>query len=186
MTHALNGPAGLRLPRPIRALARRWPLFVAVACAVVSWGIDVVTAGQLLPVLPLIYVIMATIRRRQVTWIVLIVSVPGFSLLGAQPWIDPTVGILSVAAAMVLTGALAHTGRREVWIQTVGMIIFAGVAVLGLTVAPEIGRVVLAVGWFGHGIWDLWHLRRDRVVSRSYAEWCGVLDILMAVQLVLA
>lgn len=184
MTHTLTGSARLR--RPVRVLARRWPLFAAVVCAAAFWGLDVVTAGHVLPVLPLIYVIMATIRRRQITWIVLIVAVLGFLLLSAQPWIDPTVGILSVAVGMVLTGALDHNGRREVWIQAVGMIIFAGVAMLGLTVAPEIGRVVLAVGWFGHGIWDLWHLRRDVVVPRSYAEWCGALDILMATQLVLA
>ena len=34
-------------------------------------------------------------------------------------------------------------------------------------------------------IWDFVHLRLGRVVSRSYAEWCGVLDILITVQLIL-
>lgn len=186
MTHALSSSAGVRMPRPIRALLRRWPLFLAVACAAVSWGLDVVTAGHLLPVLPLLYVIMATIRLRRATWIVLIVAALGFMLLSAQSWIDPTVAILSVAGGMALTGLLPRTGRREVLIQVVGLIIFAAVAVIGLTVAPEIGRLVLAAGWFSHGAWDLWHLRRDRVVSRSYAECCAVLDILMAAQLVLA
>ena len=55
----------------------------------------------------------------------------------------------------------------------------------GLTVAPEVARYVLAAGWFGHGVWDLVHLRRDAVVSRSYAEWCGVLDVLIAAELLL-
>jgi hypothetical protein len=36
-----------------------------------------------------------------------------------------------------------------------------------------------------HGVWDFVHLRADKVVARSYAEWCGVLDVLVAAQLVL-
>ncbi|MGQ0574969.1 MAG: hypothetical protein ACT4RN_12290 [Pseudonocardia sp.] len=39
-------------------------------------------------------------------------------------------------------------------------------------------------GWLAHGIWDFAHLRADTVVSRSYAEWCGVVDVLVAVGLV--
>lgn len=46
--------------------------------------------------------------------------------------------------------------------------------------------LVIAAGWAAHGMWDLWHLRRDQVVSRSYAQWCGVFDILMAIQLLAA
>jgi hypothetical protein len=42
----------------------------------------------------------------------------------------------------------------------------------------------VAAGWFLHGLWDFVHLRRNAVVSRSYAEWCGVVDILIAVRLV--
>ena len=44
----------------------------------------------------------------------------------------------------------------------------------------ELGRYLVAAGWFLHGVWDLVHLRLDKVVARSYAEWCGVVDILVA------
>jgi hypothetical protein len=36
-----------------------------------------------------------------------------------------------------------------------------------------------------HGVWDFVYLRLDKVVARSYAEWRGVLDILIAAGLVL-
>lgn len=48
---------------------------------------------------------------------------------------------------------------------------------------PDVGRYVVAAGWFLHGVWDTVHLRLDRVVSRSYAEFCGVFDILVGVGL---
>jgi hypothetical protein len=37
----------------------------------------------------------------------------------------------------------------------------------------------------GQGVWDFVHLKLDRVVARSYAECCGVLDTLIAAALVL-
>jgi hypothetical protein len=51
-------------------------------------------------------------------------------------------------------------------------------------VDPDLGRYLVAAGWFLHGIWDFVHLRADKVVARSYAEWCGVVDVLIAVELV--
>ncbi|GAA2793221.1 hypothetical protein [Nonomuraea dietziae] len=42
----------------------------------------------------------------------------------------------------------------------------------------------MAAGWLFHGVWDFVHLKLDKVVARSYAEWCGVFDVLIAAQLV--
>lgn len=64
------------------------------------------------------------------------------------------------------------------------MLVFGTVALVGLVVAPEVGRYVVATGWFSHGLWDFAHFRTNKVVSRSYAEWCGVLDILVAASLI--
>jgi hypothetical protein len=51
-------------------------------------------------------------------------------------------------------------------------------------VDPDLGRYLVAAGWFLHGIWDFVHLKLDKVVARSHAEWCGVLDIVIAAELV--
>ncbi|WP_406420191.1 hypothetical protein [Streptomyces sp. NBC_01614] len=48
---------------------------------------------------------------------------------------------------------------------------------------PDLGRYLVAAGWFCHGVRDFVHLRLDKVVSRTSAEWCGVIDVLVAVQL---
>jgi hypothetical protein len=47
-----------------------------------------------------------------------------------------------------------------------------------LYVAPDLGRYVLAAGWFGHCLWDIAHHVAKRVVPRWYAEYCAVADVL--------
>jgi hypothetical protein len=42
------------------------------------------------------------------------------------------------------------------------------------------------IGGMAHGVWDVIHIRRDQVVSRGYAGWCAVLDLLIAFGLVFA
>jgi hypothetical protein len=66
------------------------------------------------------------------------------------------------------------------------MLGFGVLALSGLVLDPDVGRYLAAAGWFFHGVWDLVHLVLDKVVARSYALWCGVLDIGIAVELVLA
>jgi hypothetical protein len=48
-------------------------------------------------------------------------------------------------------------------------------------VVLAVGRYIVAAGWFGHAAWNFAHLRADKVVSRSFAEWCTVFDVLRAV-----
>jgi len=169
-----------------KALARRWPTLVALGMAVLSWGIDTVTAGQLLPLLPLVYVLATVVRRRALSWPILIVSILGFALLGSQNLVGPVTVLMATAVAITVAGLIRPTGRLEMVVQAIGLIIFTGVAVLGLVTAPEVARWVLAAGWVAHGLWDLVHLRRNAVVSRSYAEWCAVFDILLGVQLLMS
>jgi hypothetical protein len=166
-------------------LLRRWPTALALALEIVSWGIGTVRAGQILPLLPALYVVVAVLRRRGASWPVLIAALALLFGLQLQDWVDPTIAILSLASAVAVVGLFRRSGRGELLVQTGGLVLFGGLALVGLTVTPDAARYVIAAGWFGHGVWDLVHLRRDAVVSRSYAEWCGVLDILIAAELVL-
>jgi hypothetical protein len=50
-----------------------------------------------------------------------------------------------------------------------------------MSLSYELGGYLLAAGWFGHAAWDVAHYRADKVVSRSFAEWCAVFDALGAV-----
>jgi hypothetical protein len=69
-------------------------------------------------------------------------------------------------------------------IQAMGMVGFGALALTGLAVDPDLGRSLVAAGWFFHGVWDFVHLKLDKVVSRSFAEWCGLFDILIAAMLI--
>ncbi|HEU0287407.1 MAG TPA: hypothetical protein VFR22_10215 [Nocardioidaceae bacterium] len=42
----------------------------------------------------------------------------------------------------------------------------------------------MAAAWLSHAAWDFVHLWRDKVVTRSYAEWCAVVDLCVAFGLV--
>jgi hypothetical protein len=130
-------------------------------------------------------VVVAVIRRRGPSWPILVAMAALLVGLHLQSGINPSVAILALASAVAVVGLFRRSGRSELLLQSAGLVLFGGLAPVGLSVAPDAARDVLAAGWFGHGIWDLVHLRRNAVVSRSYAEWCGVLDILIAVELLL-
>jgi hypothetical protein len=75
----------------------------------------------------------------------------------------------------------AHT-QLLTHLRAPGFIIsFTAIALAALSVEQDLGRYVVAAGWIGHAAWDLAHFRADKVVSRSFAEWCAVFDVLRAV-----
>ena len=41
------------------------------------------------------------------------------------------------------------------------------------------GGYLVALALIGHAGWDAYHYLRNRVVGRSYAEWCAVVDLLL-------
>jgi hypothetical protein len=50
---------------------------------------------------------------------------------------------------------------------------------VALIVAPESGGYLVAFALIGHAGWDAYHYLKDRVVARSYAEFCGITDLLL-------
>jgi len=173
------------------ASARRWPTVLGFALgADVFLGevTDATTHGyaRLLMLMPLLYVVVAVLRRRGVTWPVFGVLIALFVLLRLQDRVEPAVVLLAAAVGATIWGA-GHGRHREpdFRLQLAGMIGFAAVAVGGLAVHPDLGRYLVAAGMLAHGIWDWVHLAKDRTVARSYAEWCGALDVTVAVGLVI-
>jgi hypothetical protein len=65
------------------------------------------------------------------------------------------------------------------------MLGFGALALAAMAVDPDVGRYLVAAAWLLHGVWDLVYFRLDTVVARSYAEFCGVVDVLIAAGLVL-
>ena len=91
--------------------------------------------------------------------------------------------MLAAALALVLWGAIRGQLRRRgaLVVEMAGMVGFTAIALAAVSVDPGLGRYLVAAGWFGHAAWDFAHLRADKVVSRSFAEWCTVFDVLRAV-----
>ena len=66
-------------------------------------------------------------------------------------------------------------------VETAGMVVFAAIALAAVSVDPDLGLYLVAAGWAGHALWDFAHLLADKVVARSFAEWCGIFYLLGAV-----
>jgi hypothetical protein len=176
-----------------RAVLRRWPTALALVSAALTWGGSesaegVAALGEVLPLLPLLYLVVAKLRRREASWPVLAILVVPFIGLRFLDVIEPSAVVAGVALAVLVWGGIDGRLRKpdEFRLQALGMFGFGALAAAGLIVDPDVGRYIVAAGWFFHGVWDFVHLKRDKVVSRSYAEWCGVVDVLIAAQLVLA
>ncbi|MGG3624975.1 hypothetical protein ABES25_15610 [Bacillus gobiensis] len=66
--------------------------------------------------------------------------------------------------------------------QTVAVICFLVVSLLILNVNEELARYLATFGMLAHGFWDYYHHRTDsKVVPKAYAEFCCILDVLLAI-----
>lgn len=192
MANPASHPTALR-PRPAALLKRRWPTALAVAVValnvIASGSQDVADAvggfAETLPLLPLIYLVVNQIGRPQATWPVLGAGLVAVFALPLQDAVAPSTVLIALAGVLLAWGAVRGTphGRATFGVQAMGALVFCGLAAAGLAVDPDLGRHLLAAGWFFHGAWDFVHLRLDKVVSRTFAEWCGIIDVLVAVQL---
>jgi hypothetical protein len=175
-------------------LKQRWPTAFAIAAAPLilvphrAGGADgaVGDLGEALLVLPLEYLVIAKLQRRQASWPVVAVLLAALVALQALDVVAPAAVLSAVALIVLVWGAVAGQLRRPdpFRVQALGMLGFGALALAGLAVDLDLGRYLVAAGWFFHGGWDFVHLRLDKVVARSYAEACGVLDVLVAAGLV--
>lgn len=182
-------------PHPAAVLKRRWPTALAVAVVALnvaasgSQGVaDAVGGfGETLPLLPLIYLVVNQLGQSRFTWPVLGAGLVAVFVLPLQEVVAPATVMVALSLVLLAWGAIRGTphGRAVLGVQAAGVLVFCGLALAGLAVDPDLGRYLVAAGWFFHGVWDFVHLRLDKVVSRTFAEWCGVIDVLVAVQLLL-
>lgn len=179
------------MKRVLHFLGHRWPTLVAIAAAVPALldvrSVDGVEAkGALLPLLPLIYVVLAKLDRPRWTWPVLGISV--VLVFAVELLSVPSLPVYGGIAALMLIWSLVDGRVRDARFrrQLYAMLAWSGLVALALTAAPGWARVLIGLGWIGHAVWDYWHLRRKETVSASYAEACGVLDLLIGVGVIAA
>jgi hypothetical protein len=102
--------------------------------------------------------------------------------------IDATWLFLAFGALFIGYGLL-HGAAQPIEglpLQTLAMAVFGTAAAVALLVGEAAGAYLVAAGLLGHAAWDIHHHRVNRVVVRSMAEFCCVLDTLLAVAIVIA
>jgi hypothetical protein len=71
-------------------------------------------------------------------------------------------------------------------VQTAGAVGFAAVTLLCVAVQPRLGAVLAGLGILTHAAWDAYHFRTGKIVHRSWAEFCFVLDLIVGAALIVA
>jgi hypothetical protein len=177
--------------RPWTAVLQRWPTGLALGMSALTFGgsgsgEEVMSLANALVLLQLGYLVVAKLRRRQASWPVIAVGFVVIIVLRLLEVIAPAAVLSAVALVVLVWGGVDGQLRRPdpFRVQVLGMLGFGAIALAGLVVDPDLGRWLVAAGYFLHGVWDFVYFRLDRVVARSHAEWCAVLDILIAAELV--
>jgi hypothetical protein len=177
-----------RQGRWVETLSHRWPTALGIALAVLIFfdaevNVEFVSVVSTIVILiAFIYVGAAALNRRRAAWELF---VAGCAILTAGRLLDSSIGasvvFLVSALVFVMLGVVRGHMRNDggLPLQTIGMLGFSAIGLLALPVNPTLGGYLVAAALIGHAVWDAVHFRRNQVVTRSYAEFCAVLDVLL-------
>ena len=165
-------------------LMHRWPTALGIALAALA-AFDVqdgLEFAALTVLMALVYLGAAALDRRWSAWIILLA---GLTLLVFMPstWGGvPSVVLLVAAPVFLVLGVARGQWQRlgGLALQTAGMLAFGSTVLVALYVVyPDLGGKLVGIAILGHAAWDAYHYLRNRVVARSYAEFCAVVDLLL-------
>jgi hypothetical protein len=176
-------------PTPQSLLRRRWATLAGLGFAALV-AFDLASGVELAPVLAAsaaVYLGAAALRRPAAAWPLFFataVVITAVRLL--EDRLEPTWVILAGAVALGIYGLLRGAARPGYGLplQTLALLGFGAAAGAALVVNPELGAYLVAAGLLGHAAWDAYHHRVNRVVVRSMAEFCHVLDTALAAAIV--
>lgn len=175
----------------LRTVLQRWPAVAGLAFAAFN-AFGMTSGMEQAPVLvaaTVIYVGAAAVGRRNAAWplflgTVVVITVAQIFVQDVEaPW------LLLILGGILLVYGLARRAFRPVWalpLQSILMLVFGGFAAIGLLVDPVVGGYLVALGLLAHAGLDVYLFRTNRVVARSMAEFCMVLDSVLAVLIVIA
>ncbi len=171
-------------------LKHRWPTVLGLAVAALTAFDLEVDAGfvsslsALVALMAFVYVGAAVLDRRRSAWGVFLAA---FAVVALTQVLDlainlPLVFLVVALAFLVLAAARGRLrGRSDLTLEAAGMLAFGATALAAYYVDPTLGGYLVAFALLGHAAWDAIHYLRDRVVARSYAEFCGILDLVVGV-----
>ena len=183
-----------RTPRWADVLKHRWPTALGIAVAVLTafdLQLDagfVASLSALVVVMALVYLGSAALDRRWSAWVVLLAGLPVAFFLTPTSGIGAAIVLLFASLVLVVLGVARGQLRRPggLTLQAAGVLCFGTIALATLYVDTVLGAYLVAAALLGHAVWDAFHYLRDRVVARSYAEFCGIVDLLLGAAILLS
>jgi hypothetical protein len=169
---------------------RRWPTLAGLGFAAVI-AFDLLSGVELAPVLAAsaaVYLGAAALQRPAAAWPLFVATAVVITVARLlDDRFEPTWVILAGAVALLAYGLLRGAGRpgHGLPLQTAGLVGFGAAAAAALMITAAFGAWLVAAGLLGHAAWDAYHHRVNRVVVRSLAEFCLVLDTALAVAIVI-
>jgi hypothetical protein len=165
-------------------LMHRWPTALGIAvAALAAFDLqDGLEFAALTVLMALIYLGAAALDRRWSAWVVLLAGLPLAFFIPSISGIHPSVVLLVAAPVFLVLGVARGQWQRPggLPLQTAGMLAFGSTVLVALFyVYPDLGGKLVAIAILGHAAWDAYHYLRNRVVPRSYAEFCAVVDLLL-------
>lgn len=135
----------------------------------------------------LVYLVAAALEKPAAAWpafflSVVVITADKLGFIG----VDATWALLCIAVLLMgyglLNGAARSVGGLP--LQSIAMAGFGATAIIALYVNEVVGSYLVAAGLLAHAAWDVYHHRANKVVTRSLAEFCFVLDTLLALAIV--
>jgi hypothetical protein len=180
MTTVEAPPAATPATTAARSVRHRWPAVLGLALAALSLS-DYDGGTELATVLTIAaagYLLVAVLGRTAATWplaFALTAVVVALRVLDVEP-VPVLAAVAAVAAVAALaSGRLRHDALRLAQIPVAAAC--AATALVAVGVGPDAGALLVAAGLLGHAAWDAVLWRRNRVIARTFTEWCGVLDL---------
>jgi hypothetical protein len=177
-------------------LTRRWPTalgLVAAVLAIVLLDLNVEQFGPVVVLMAGIYMMTYALGPPPTVWLSFFALSIVFGVLRALDDLDalPVDPAVAVTVVVVLLWVWAVLRRRYTdgatfTLQTAGMVGFGAVTLVCAVVAPRWGLALAGVGFLAHGVWDAYHFATNKVVHRTYAEFCGVVDLVIGPALIVA
>ena len=175
----------------LRGVLRRWPSLVAVVLAAFVLADGGTDFPAILTGAALVYLGAAVLGRRSAAWplflgAVVLIGIGKVAVIAFGVPVQVTVVMVALGAAGAVYGLTRVPAGRAMLVgpSAVAMLGFGAVAVAAVMLGPVPAGVIVGLGLLGHAAWDCLHFRRNNVVARSLAEFCGVLDTLLGVAVI--
>ena len=172
-----------------RFLLQRWPTVAGLAFAA-GYLFRITTGLEPAPILVaalVVYLGTAALGRPGAAWPLFFAAAVVIVLARvALPEVRPSWALFTLGVALLAYG-LARRALRPLWglpLQTLLFAVIGGLAAIGLLIGAEPGGLLIASGLLAHAALDVHLLRTGRLVPRSMAEFCVVLDTALAVAII--